>query len=411
MFKKIFIAFFMILFVSGACVSGGIYMFQQFISTPANLTLHKQAAEFYNKNSDSGKDITSSKLTVKHIKETNSQESVSLHEKKANSQESVDLHEKEINVQESVDSHEEDNLFIIKPGESLQHMAKRLEERGLITNRHLFRLLAMVRGNAKKIQAGEYKISSTETPEVILKKFVEGKVHLHRITIPEGLTVKEIAEIVEKAGFGNRADFIRQASDPLFIARIGIFINENKDKLSLSMEGYLFPDTYFFPAGATHKEIMATMISRFKEIFKPAWFERCKKLGFSPHEIVILASIIEKETGADHERPIISSVFHNRLKRNMRLQSDPTVIYGIPDFNGNITRKDLKKATPYNTYAISGLPAGPIANPGEHSIKAALFPDKSDFIYFVSKNDKTHHFSKTLRAHNRAVKKYQLGNL
>jgi UPF0755 protein len=151
------------------------------------------------------------------------------------------------------------------------------------------------------------------------------------------------------------------------------------------------------------------MVNRFHSVFSEEWKKRAAELGFTVHKIVTLASIIEKETGSPKERPLIASVFHNRLKKRMRLESDPTVIYGIKNFNGNLTRKDLKTATPYNTYKISGLPPGPIANPGKASLEAALYPANTNFLYFVSKNDTTHKFSTNLRDHNRAVRKFQLG--
>jgi len=176
-----------------------------------------------------------------------------------------------------------------------------------------------------------------------------------------------------------------------------------------TFEGYLFPDTYYFPKEAGVEKIISTMVERFRAVFVPEWRERAIQLGFTVNQIVTLASIIEKETGTPFERALISSVFHNRLKKKMRLESDPTVIYGIKDFNGNLTRKDLKTVTPYNTYQIRGLPAGPIANPGRASLEAALYPEDTSFIYFVAKKDSTHHFSTNLKDHNRAVRKYQLG--
>ena len=156
------------------------------------------------------------------------------------------------------------------------------------------------------------------------------------------------------------------------------------------------------------EQIISAMVNRFWSVFTTEWKVRAKDLGFTVHQIVTLASIIEKETGAAFERPIISSVFHNRLKKKMRLESDPTVIYGIKNFDGNLTRKHLSTHTPYNTYKIKGLPAGPIANPGRASLEAALYPERSVFIYFVSKKDNTHYFSTNLKEHNQAVRKYQL---
>jgi UPF0755 protein len=151
------------------------------------------------------------------------------------------------------------------------------------------------------------------------------------------------------------------------------------------------------------------MVKRFWSVFKPEWEEQTKFLGLTIHQVITLASIIEKETAIADERPIISSVFHNRLKRNMRLESDPTVIYGIEDYDGNITRKDLKRPTPYNTYTMKGLPTGPISNTGAKAIEAALYPASTKFLYFVSRNDRTHYFSTNFKDHNRAVQKYQLG--
>jgi len=154
--------------------------------------------------------------------------------------------------------------------------------------------------------------------------------------------------------------------------------------------------------------IITKMLQRFGSVFTSDWRNRCRELGFSIHAAVTLASIIEKETGAPAERPVISSVFHNRLRKKMRLESDPTVIYRVQNFNGNLTRKHLSARDPYNTYWIRGLPPGPIANPGFESLKAALYPAETPYLYFVSKNDKTHHFSANIREHNRAVRKYQL---
>ncbi len=307
-------------------------------------------------------------------------------------------------------------LITIEQGESLRNVAKKLEESAIISNQHLFLILARYKGEHKKIKTGEYELSPQYTPEKILDILVKGKVKLHRITIPEGLNIQEIAAVVEKAGFGNRDSFIKLAKDREFIKLLGI---NNIDSVGIqkdgstdiqinSLEGYLFPETYFFPAGTEQEKIITNMVERFNKVFIQDWKDICKQIGFTVHEIVTLASIIEKETANSAERSLISSVFHNRLKREMRLESDPTVIYGIDNFNGNITKKDLLTQTPYNTYAISGLPAGPIANPGRLSLQAAIFPQKSDFLFFVSKKDTTHQFSKTLKEHNMAVRKYQL---
>lgn len=292
-------------------------------------------------------------------------------------------------------------IIIIKPGKSLKGISRLLAHKKIITQDILFRLLVRHRKMATKIQAGEYGLSASMTPEQILTILVKGQVMLHHITIPEGLNLEETAKLVERAGFGTRKDFLDLARDPGFAEQLKV--------RAATLEGYLFPETYFFRKDTPQKKIIQQMVQRFNVVYTPQWKQRTLDLGFSVHEIVTLASIIEKETGNSSERPIIASVFHNRLKRGMRLDSDPTVIYGIPDFNGNITRKDLQTITPYNTYKIKGLPAGPIANPGKFSLGAALFPAKTDFLYFVSKKDTTHKFSKTIQEHNKAVRRYQLG--
>jgi UPF0755 protein len=234
----------------------------------------------------------------------------------------------------------------------------------------------------------------------MLDTFVKGRVKLYRITLPEGVNMNEIAAVLEKAGFCEKNNFLDLCQDRSFIQSLGI--------KSITLEGYLFPDTYFFPKHSPCKKIITAMVEHFKLIFTQAWQDRAAELKLSVHDIVTLASIIEKETGDATERPLIASVFHNRLAKNMRLESDPTVIYGIKDFDGNIKRKHLKTVTPYNTYQIRGLPMGPIANPGAASLAAALYPAQTQYLFFVSKKDTTHKFSRTIQEHNRAVRKYQL---
>jgi UPF0755 protein len=292
------------------------------------------------------------------------------------------------------------DLIPVIAGETFTSLASKLEQRGIITDTRSFKLLALIRGDDKKLKAGEYALSPSMTPIQVLDTFVGGQSYLHRLTIPEGYTLKQIAEKVHRNEYGQRDEFITLANDPTFVSRFGIEVQ--------SLEGYLFPDTYYFPKGASIEMIIKKMVERFKEQFPPQWKDRAKDLDRSIHEIVTLASIIEKETGDPSERPVIASVFHNRLKKKMRLESDPTVIYGIPNFDGNIKRKHLTALTPYNTYKIKGLPPGPIANPGRAAIEAALYPAQTDYLFFVSKKDTTHHFSRTIQEHQKAVRKYQL---
>jgi len=288
----------------------------------------------------------------------------------------------------------------VRPGQTLRNTADILQQKNIIKSGLKFILIARIKGLDKHLKAGEYLLSATMPPRQVLEIMVKGEVILHKLTVPEGYNISQIAVLVENAKFGSKDDFIKAATNIDLAARNGIE--------DATFEGYLFPDTYFFPREVTMDQIVSAMAKRFWSIFSTEWKERAKDLGLTIHQIVTLASIIEKETGAAFERPIISSVFHNRLKKKMRLESDPTVIYGIENFDGNLTRNHLNTPTPYNTYKISGLPAGPIANPGRESLKAALYPEKTVFIYFVSKKDTTHYFSKSLKEHNQAVRKYQL---
>jgi UPF0755 protein len=252
----------------------------------------------------------------------------------------------------------------------------------------------------KRVKAGEYLLSARLAPARIIEMMVGGKVILYKATIPEGYTLRQIAAVVAETKLVTTEDFLKVAEDAERVRSEGIEAE--------TFEGYLFPDTYYFPKDAGPEKIVTAMVRRFHSVFGPEWKNRANELGFSVHEIVTLASIIEKETGLPAERPIISSVFHNRLKKRMRLESDPTVIYGIDGFKGNITRKDLTAERPYNTYRIRGLPPGPIATPGARALEAALFPADTVYLFFVSKNDNSHQFSKNIIDHNRAVGKYQL---
>jgi UPF0755 protein len=294
-----------------------------------------------------------------------------------------------------------EQAVVIQSGQGFKALSTLLYQKGMILHPLKFRLFARIKGYDKHIKAGEYMLSSAMTPKKILETMVDGKVYLHRLTIPEGYNLRQIARVVETAGLTPETDFLKAATDPDLVHAKGIDAR--------TFEGYLFPDTYYFPRGVTSENIISTMVKRFWSVFKPEWEERAKTLGLTIHQVITLASIIEKETAVADERPIISSVFHNRLKRNMRLESDPTVIYGMGDYNGNITRKDLEHPTPYNTYTMKGLPPGPISNNGAKAIEAALYPADTKFLYFVSRNNQTHYFSTNFKDHNRAVRKYQLG--
>jgi UPF0755 protein len=296
-------------------------------------------------------------------------------------------------------THPPSKIVLIPDGASFQRVATLLERERLIKSRTAFLLLGKVYEAERKIHPGEYELNPAMLPGDILSCLLAGRVVLHSVTIPEGYTLLQIADVLAQQRITNRAEFLRLSKDADFIRTLGISAE--------TLEGYLFPDTYRFPRPSAARDVLWTMVDHFGNVFHDEWRERAKDLQLTVHEVVTLASVIEKETGARDERPQISSVFHNRLKRKIPLQSDPTVIYGLANFDGNLRKMDLSHPSPYNTYRWTGLPPGPIASPGAQSIQAALYPVPSTYLYFVSKNDGTHQFSETLLEHNRAVEKYQ----
>jgi peptidoglycan lytic transglycosylase G len=290
--------------------------------------------------------------------------------------------------------------YEIKAGATFTAVATDLAKLGVITSARDFKWLARLQKSTGSIKKGEYLFKGNVTPEGILETIVRGRVVQYRMTIPEGYNIYQVADVAEEAGLCTRDQFLKLVTDTELLKSLGIEAE--------TAEGYLFPETYYFPAGQKPTAIVRSMIDTFKRNYSEDDAKRAAELGFTRHQVVTLASIIEKETGEPSERPTISAVFHTRLKTGMMLQTDPTVIYGIKNFNGNITRRDLQTPTPYNTYTKYGLPPGPIANPGKKALQAALYPEDSPYIYFVAKGDGTHYFSKTVGEHNRAVRKYQI---
>ena len=287
----------------------------------------------------------------------------------------------------------------VEQGDSLASVVRKLRDQKIISNGFLFSLWARLSGAEKKVHPGLYRFESSVAPREILDRLITGRGVFQTVTIPEGLTVKEIAELLDKMQIANKDKFLAEAADPNLLATLGL---QGK-----GLEGYLFPSTYNFTPSTPERVIILTMAEQFRKVSLPLLLQGDRKDGLTPHETLTLASVIEKETGIDAERPLVSAVFHNRLKLQMPLQSDPTVIYGLKNFDGNLTRKNLNEPTPYNTYRIAALPPGPICNPSLASIRAALEPAPVSYLYFVSKNDGTHLFSETIEAHNRAVKTFQ----
>jgi len=289
--------------------------------------------------------------------------------------------------------------FEVKRGESFREVINSLREKGMIRDRAVFLILGRLTGVDRKIKAGYYPLWGNMTPLQIFDALRKGRIIEYEITIVPGDSLMEISQKLSSLGIKWSEEFERLSRDRKLLGELDID--------APSIEGYLFPDTYRFPKGLDIREVIELMVSRLREKFDDELLSRAYELGMTENEVLTLASIIEKEAVADEERPIISAVYHNRLKKKMPLQADPTSIYGIKSLSEGITKKDLLRKTPYNTYVIKGLPPGPIASPGMKSIIAALYPDNVPYLYFVSNNDGTHNFSVTLNEHKEAVRAYR----
>ncbi len=298
-------------------------------------------------------------------------------------------------------------VFNVKAGQTLRDVASKLEEAKLITDARKFRAYVRIKSLGSKVRTGEYALKRNMPPEQILKILSSGRSIEYVVTVSEGLNRFEIASIVDRLGIGTRAEFLRLTQDREFIK------NTLGDDLP-TLEGYLFPETYYVTRASGVRGLVRQMVAKFKASFAqvPASVQTDIAVPLNKHQIVTLASIVEKETGSPEERPLISSVFHNRMRKGMKLQTDPTVIYGMwvraGVWNRNISRQDLVTPSPYNTYVIPSLPPGPIANPGLAALQAAVRPAKSEFLFFVSRNDGTHVFSRDYSQHRAAVGDYQL---
>ena len=289
-------------------------------------------------------------------------------------------------------------IVVIPRGTGVRGIGAILAAKGILKDD--IRYLALVRfaGLTSRLKAGEYRFPAGLTPPEVLQVLATGATIRHQVTVPEGLTVEQVATIFAGQGWVRRDRFLALARDPGFLSGLGIEVEH--------LEGYLFPETYTLIRQETDEaSVLRQMVAQFEREW--ATIRPAEPGPMTRHQLVTLASIVEKETGVAEERPLIARVFLNRLQRNMRLQSDPTVIYGIPDFTGNLTRAHLRQATPYNTYVIPALPPGPICNPGRAALEAVLHPADANALYFVSKNDGTHVFSTNLADHNRAVRTYQ----
>jgi len=289
--------------------------------------------------------------------------------------------------------------YELKNGQTLSHLAHDLAAAGVLSHPRLLRLYARFT-DATKVHAGEYFLEKGITPEGLLQKLNKGDVVLYQVTFVEGWTVKQALAALEKT-----AEIQHQLQDKTPEQQLALL-----NLPVTQLEGWIFPDTYKFSRNTSDIEILQNAYRKMSSVLNEAWETRAENLPYkTPYEALIMASIVERETGHHSERDKIAGVFVRRLQQGMKLQTDPTVIYGMGDaYKGRITRKDLQQATPYNTYVINGLPPTPIALPSAASIKAALNPDTGNSLYFVAKGDGTSEFSSTLDAHNTAVRRYQL---
>ena len=288
----------------------------------------------------------------------------------------------------------------IPPHQGAISIARRLALEDVIRSRLGFLFLTTLRGTASSLKAGEYEIPKDANTVQILRFLEEGRVRLHPVLFPEGGMVRELARALEAEGLTRAEDVLRLSQDQNFIRTLGVE--------AASLEGYLFPDTYHFFKGLTVEEMLARMAHRLRMKVTEDLLSRAEALGLTLHQLLTLASIIEREAVVPDEMPVISAVFWNRLKREMPLQADPTVQYALGKGRQALTREDLQVDSPFNTYRVRGLPPGPIASPGKTAILATLNPAKVSYLYFVSMDDRRHFFSTTLEEHNSAVARYRL---
>jgi UPF0755 protein len=282
-------------------------------------------------------------------------------------------------------------------------IGQRLVAAGVVRDEMTFRGAVWMSGRARDLKAGEYQFAEPMTPMDVIDKLARGDVYRRRITFREGLTIPEMAAVYEQSGFGTAADFTKAASDPGLISEL--------DPAARNLEGYLFPETYSLPRETPASVLVNQMVALFQKALTPAVRDGFKAQGLSLREAVTVASLVEKETAVAEERPVVAAVYLNRKRIGMPMQADPTVIYALQlagRYDGNIRREDLQFDSPYNTYRYPGLPPGPIASPGRAALEAVANPAASEYLYFVSRNDGSHVFARTLDEHNRNVREWQI---
>jgi len=289
----------------------------------------------------------------------------------------------------------------VTEGMSFKAIAAALQKEGIIRYRGYFEIIGRLQGISRKVRTGYYGLGSHMSTWEVLEALRKGKIIEYEVVIPEGYNLYQIGWTLTGTPLisSDPNDFIKAATNKELARSLGI----EADRL----EGYLFPDTYFLPKGITVRDIAKRMVQRYKDMFTDSYRERAEELGFTEHEIITLASIVEKEAKVASERKLIAAVYHNRLKKGMRLQADPTAVYGLRAWVTNVSAQDLKRKTPYNTYLHKGLPPGPIANPGRGAILATLYPENVDYLFFVAQGDGSHYFSKDYGEHGKAIGRYK----
>jgi UPF0755 protein len=289
-------------------------------------------------------------------------------------------------------------LVRLVAGTTLTGLAADLEQAGVIGSARAFSLYGRLRGAQSRLQAGTYRVDDGISPAEILRRMMAGEVSVERFAVPEGYSMLQLAEMLGSRNLLDPQDFLAACRDRTLLAEFGI--------TAASAEGYLFPSTYDLPPGISARETVRLMLRKFQQVYDGRIARQLADGRLSRHQLVTLASLVEKEAKVPQERPLIAAVFHNRLQRGMPLQSDPTAVYGLRAFGGTVTAEDVRRRTPYNTYIIRGLPPGPIGNPGAEALEAALRPAAVPYLYFVARQDGTHFFSATLDEHNRGVTRY-----
>jgi UPF0755 protein len=282
-------------------------------------------------------------------------------------------------------------------GRSLRALAGIMESRGIISSARLFSLYARLKRADSRVQAGYYQFSDGMRPAEILRKMLAGDFYQRMFAVPEGYSTYQLAEMLEKRGIFKKEDFLDACHDPQLLAEMGI--------KAQSAEGYLFPGSYNILPGKSPRDVVREMVQRQRELLFDTLGQKGDP-GLSQNQLLTLASMVEKEAVRPDEKPLIAAVFENRLRKGMRLQSDPTALYGVRAFAGRVSHHDIRQQTPYNTYLIAGLPPGPIGNPGKDAIIAVLKHPAVPYLYFVARGDGSHQFSSDLVTHNQAVRKY-----